>query len=151
MSNEYWNPRRGKNWCPCCGLYDVGDPQDEYSGICNICWWHDDERQRKDPDFVSDNTENDISLNQAKELFKNGKNTIGEKMLFNVDMTFCEASQIYYSECICKNVHERKKLFSEYTAMLPILYCNELERASNFIAMTDVESGNLKQEGETDE
>ena len=67
-----------KNMCPCCGLYELsfapgGDD------ICGICKWQDDIVQLKDPEFTGG--ANDISLNQARALFKQGKDNHGKQIL----------------------------------------------------------------------
>lgn len=58
----------GSHLCPVCKRYifrkrDSGD-------ICEVCGWHDDSIQEKNPDEVC--SENRMSLNQAKEVWENG-------------------------------------------------------------------------------
>lgn len=56
--------------CYCCGNltldYDNGNSFD----ICDTCGWEDDGVQNDDPEFRGG--ANTMSLNQAKEAFKNG-------------------------------------------------------------------------------
>ena len=52
--------------CPCCGRTMV----DEYD-ICMICFWENDPVQNDDPDYRGG--ANVMSLNEAREAFKNGK------------------------------------------------------------------------------
>lgn len=55
--------------CACCG----NPLQYPYScdEICRVCGWQDDDIQNDDPKFCGG--ANDMSLEQAKEAFKNGK------------------------------------------------------------------------------
>jgi hypothetical protein len=55
--------------CACCGQESL--PPDSIFEICPVCGWQDDEVQRDDPDFEGGG--NDMSLNQAKEAYKQGK------------------------------------------------------------------------------
>ena len=52
--------------CPCCGKAYV----DEYE-ICDECSWENDPIQLDDPDF--DGGANDMSLNEAREAYRNGR------------------------------------------------------------------------------
>ena len=56
-------------YCACCGKplrisYSCNE-------ICKICGWEDDELQNDDPTF--DGGANDMSLNEAKEAYMQGK------------------------------------------------------------------------------
>lgn len=57
------------NKCRCCGSNTI----EEYGEfeICSVCGWEDDEVQYDDPDF--EGGANDMSLNQAKKAYLNGK------------------------------------------------------------------------------
>ena len=57
------------NICPCCGLYEHNRIVGNYYK-CPLCCWKDDENQRQDPNLSSGS--NQMSLNQAKIMFKNG-------------------------------------------------------------------------------
>ena len=55
--------------CPCCGketIYGVGR-----FDICSNCRWEDDGIQRDDPDY--DGGANEMSLNEAKKAYKEGR------------------------------------------------------------------------------
>ena len=56
--------------CPCCGNMTLDDEPGHFD-ICDVCGWEDDNIQRDDPDFWGG--ANDMSLNQAREAFKQGK------------------------------------------------------------------------------
>ncbi|MBA0199460.1 hypothetical protein H4F33_20545 [Pectobacterium brasiliense] len=62
MSSKYNCP------CPCCGKYEF-DVLGEYD-ICSHCGWEDDPFQSKNPDRCGANK---MSLNEAREAFKNGQ------------------------------------------------------------------------------
>ena len=53
----------------CCGNHSL--PPDSIYEICPVCGWEDDDIQNDDPNF--EGGANDMSLNQAKEAYKNGK------------------------------------------------------------------------------
>jgi len=55
--------------CMCCGNNTL-TPNSVYE-ICPICGWEDDDIQNDDPDF--EGGANEMSLNQAKIAYKNGK------------------------------------------------------------------------------
>ena len=61
-----------KHKCPVCGMYEF----EEYDSfdVCNICGWEDDAIQENDPDYRGG--ANRMSLNEAKEAYKNGKKII---------------------------------------------------------------------------
>lgn len=55
--------------CPVCGKYEykvLG-----FSEVCPVCGWEDDIVQYDDPDYK--NGANKMSLNEARELYKQGK------------------------------------------------------------------------------
>ena len=58
-----------KHKCPVCGKYEF-EEYDSYD-ICETCTWSDDAFQEKNPDFAGG--ANKMSLNQAKEAYKNGE------------------------------------------------------------------------------
>jgi hypothetical protein len=58
--------------CACCG--SVSLPPDTIFEICPICGWQDDGVQNDKPDYVGG--ANKMSLNQAKEAYKNGQKVI---------------------------------------------------------------------------
>ena len=55
-----------KQLCACCGKSMVG-----FYEICGICGWQNDDIQNEDPDF--DGGANEMSLNEAKQAYKEGK------------------------------------------------------------------------------
>lgn len=55
-----------RNICPCCGEEEV-----ERWDICETCGWQNDPLQNEDPDCKGG--ANSMSLNQAKEAYKNGE------------------------------------------------------------------------------
>ncbi len=55
-----------KNICACCKKALVG-----FYDICDVCGWQDDPIQNKNPDY--DGGANEMSLNQAKQAYKEGK------------------------------------------------------------------------------
>lgn len=55
--------------CACCGQESL--PPDSVFEICPVCGWQDDEVQNDEPDF--EGGANDMSLNQAKEAYRQGK------------------------------------------------------------------------------
>lgn len=55
--------------CPVCGEYEF--EMIDSNDICEVCGWQDDAYQERHPD--EDSCANEMSLNQAKEAFKNGK------------------------------------------------------------------------------
>lgn len=58
--------------CACCGSPSLS--ADSVFEICPICGWEDDEVQNDDPDF--EGGANQMSLNQAKEAYKNSEKVI---------------------------------------------------------------------------
>lgn len=52
--------------CPCCGRTMVED-----FDICTVCHWQSDPVQNDDPDYCGG--ANEMSLNEAREAFKNGE------------------------------------------------------------------------------
>lgn len=48
--------------CDCCGYYTLMNESDD---ICPVCWWQEDNVQRRYPD--STGGANEISLNEAKK------------------------------------------------------------------------------------
>jgi rubredoxin len=58
-----------KHKCPVCGKYEF-EEQGSYD-ICEVCGWEDDPIQGKDPDRKGG--ANNMSLNEAIEAYKNGK------------------------------------------------------------------------------
>ena len=55
--------------CPVCGEYEFGK-EDDYD-ICPICNWENERYQYEHPN--EDGGANKMSLNQAKEAWKNGE------------------------------------------------------------------------------
>jgi uncharacterized Zn finger protein (UPF0148 family) len=55
--------------CPVCGQYEFADEDD--NDICPVCHWENDSLQTEDPDF--EGGANDMSLNQAKKAYSEGK------------------------------------------------------------------------------
>lgn len=53
--------------CPVCGKSELTDNGD----VCEICGWFHDVVQEKYPD--EEDCENHMSLNQAREAYKNGQ------------------------------------------------------------------------------
>lgn len=58
-----------KHKCPVCGEYEF-EEQGCYD-ICEVCGWEDDPIQGNDPDLKGG--ANSMSLNEAIEAYKNGK------------------------------------------------------------------------------
>ena len=58
-----------KHKCPVCGKYEF-EEQGSFD-ICEICNWEDDPIQGNDPNYKGG--ANKMSLNEAKEAYKNGK------------------------------------------------------------------------------
>lgn len=58
--------------CECCGNYSI--PLNSAYEICSVCGWQDDDIQNDDPNF--EGGANEMSLNQAKKAYKNGKKII---------------------------------------------------------------------------
>ena len=58
-----------KHPCPCCGQLTIDDPGSWE--ICDVCGWEDDPLQGDDPDYWGG--ANSMSLNQAKDAYKQGK------------------------------------------------------------------------------
>ncbi len=65
-SNNYRKIEIPKSICACCGLIEV-----EFYDICSVCGWQYDLAQNKIPDYKGG--ANQMSLNEAKEAYKNGK------------------------------------------------------------------------------
>jgi ribosomal protein L37AE/L43A len=59
----------GKHECPVCGKYSF--EEDNSLDICDRCGWQDDAVQVKNPDYTGG--ANMMSLNQAKEAYRQGK------------------------------------------------------------------------------
>ena len=57
-----------KHKCPVCGLYEF-EEINSYD-VCEICGWEDDDLQEKRPDY--EGGANRMSLNEAREAYKNG-------------------------------------------------------------------------------
>jgi hypothetical protein len=55
--------------CPVCGEYEFEEDND--FDICPVCHWENDGVQLDDPDF--EGGANDMSLNQAKKAYAEGK------------------------------------------------------------------------------
>nr|DAM53577.1 MAG TPA: cysteine-rich protein [Caudoviricetes sp.] len=55
--------------CPVCEKYEFKS-EDDFD-ICPVCGWENDGLQYDDPDY--DGGANEMSLNQAKEVWKSGK------------------------------------------------------------------------------
>jgi len=55
--------------CPVCEKHDFEESGDY--DICPVCNWENDDIQADDPDFGGG--ANEMSLNQAREAYKNGK------------------------------------------------------------------------------
>lgn len=55
-----------KQVCACCEKGVVG-----FFDICKICGWQNDDLQNREPDF--DGGANEMSLNEAKQAYKEGK------------------------------------------------------------------------------
>ncbi len=56
--------------CPVCGNLSFPDYEDSFV-ICPVCSWTDHQYQNENPD--EDLLENRMSLNQAREAWKNGQ------------------------------------------------------------------------------
>mgnify|MGYP000934988302 CR=1 FL=1 len=59
--------------CPCCNEKTLTDDPGHYD-ICSNCGWEDDPIQREDPDYAGG--ANEMSLNEAREAYKQGKKAI---------------------------------------------------------------------------
>lgn len=71
------NFRRLKNYlrtmlCPICGDYRFQEHDD--FDICPICGWENDGLQNDNPDYAGG--ANWMSVNQAREAFRNGKQVL---------------------------------------------------------------------------
>ena len=55
--------------CPVCGKYEF-QHEDDYD-VCPVCNWENDGLQYDEPDYAGG--ANDMSLNQAREAWKNGE------------------------------------------------------------------------------
>ena len=55
--------------CACCDNYTL--PLRSFYEICPLCGWQDDDIQNDDPNFAGG--ANDMSLNEAKEAYRQGK------------------------------------------------------------------------------
>lgn len=55
--------------CACCAQKTL--PENSAFEICPVCGWQDDDIQNDDPDF--EGGANDMSLNQAKVAYAQGK------------------------------------------------------------------------------
>ena len=58
-----------KHLCPVCGKQEFSE-YDSFE-FCHNCGWQDDSIQEEEPDFSGG--ANDMSLNEAREAYKNGK------------------------------------------------------------------------------
>lgn len=58
--------------CPCCNEKTLTDPG--HYDICSNCGWEDDPIQRGDPDYTGG--ANEMSLNEARAAYKQGKKVI---------------------------------------------------------------------------
>lgn len=58
----------GKVKCPVCGKFYFDGPHD--LDICPVCNWSNDEHQLRNPNLKLTNS---MSLNEAREAYKNGK------------------------------------------------------------------------------
>lgn len=56
-------------YCACCGRKTL--PENSAFEICPVCGWQDDDVQNDDPQF--DGGANEMSLEQAKAAYKQGK------------------------------------------------------------------------------
>ncbi len=61
-----------KKKCACCGNLTLD--KDSRFDICRICWWQDDAIQNDDPDY--DGGANHMSLNEARQAYKEGRKVI---------------------------------------------------------------------------
>lgn len=61
--------RFNKYQCPCCGYYTLETQPDNTFQLCPVCYWEDDGIQLHDLDYTGG--ANRVSLNQARENFKN--------------------------------------------------------------------------------
>jgi len=59
----------GKYKCPCCGFYTLIEAPINTFEDCPVCFWEIDGLQQTDADYKGG--ANHVSLNQAKENFKN--------------------------------------------------------------------------------
>lgn len=59
----------GAHVCPVCGKF-IFDEEGSYD-FCEVCNWCDDPLQEKYPDFPGG--ANDMSLNQARKAYKEGR------------------------------------------------------------------------------
>jgi len=62
-------PQNKNKPCACCGKLSL--PFGSVFEICPVCGWQDDDIQNDDPQF--DGGANDMSLEQAKAAYKQGK------------------------------------------------------------------------------
>lgn len=58
-----------KHSCPVCGQYEF--PEEDSFDVCDVCGWEDDAVQTEDADYAGG--ANKMSLNQAREAWKNGE------------------------------------------------------------------------------
>ena len=58
-----------KYTCPCCGYKTLDEEPTDTDAICEICFWHDDGVQFRDPDY--EGGANEVSLKQAQKNFIN--------------------------------------------------------------------------------
>jgi len=56
-----------KYTCPCCGYKTLSEKPPGSDDICEICFWHDDYIQVKDPDYWGG--ANDSTLREAQKNF----------------------------------------------------------------------------------
>ena len=69
--------------CPCCGYLTYPEPVDSQEmrfGICEVCFWENDNVQRDDPDYAGG--ANTMSLNEARASFKKYGATDPDKVAF---------------------------------------------------------------------
>lgn len=66
--------------CPCCEIFDHGEKMGNTFLICPICNWEDDGVQLDNPDY--EGGANDLSLNQAKEIFAREQACADNRIIF---------------------------------------------------------------------
>ncbi|AEC00295.1 CPCC family cysteine-rich protein [Selenomonas sputigena] len=54
--------------CPVCGKFEF-EERDDFE-ICDVCYWENDDLQRRNPDMSGANR---MSLNEARQAYKEGR------------------------------------------------------------------------------
>lgn len=69
---DLYHIKKGDGYlCDCCGYITMGEERGSFD-ICPVCGWEDDDIQFDNPDMAGG--ANAVSLNQARENFRNFKN-----------------------------------------------------------------------------